>query len=240
MASFADFGREMRTISFRPGTRGGEIVAAELATFARAELARVIQSGEGSPRYGLFVNGREAVTELDVEVPGSIVYVFSWWNEVITAALTELIKRSPRKSGRYASSFIVMANGTLVMPGGEIPDGAEIVIANAQPYTRKVEVGAMKMSVPPRHFEGARRVMVRRFGGDGGFGFRVEFLHLASGIHPLVPYRLKGEYARRRNSWLDLVATGRARHGMKSFPRRRDREPGQQITYPSLVIRLLN
>lgn len=193
MASFSDFAREIRTVSVSPGTPGGELVADELATFARAELMRTVERGEGSPVYDLFVNGRPAVSEFEVDMPGAVVYVFSWWGEIISTALSELIKRSPRRKGKYAASFIVLVNGAQVSAAAPVSAGAEVVIVNTQPYTRKIEVGAMQMSVAPGHFNKTRAALRRKFGGpDDGFNFQVKFLDLGAGVHPAVPYVLRG------------------------------------------------
>lgn len=193
MARFEDFARSIRTVDFHPGGMGGELVSEDLATFARAELERTIANGEGNPVYDLFVNSRPALSEFEVDVPGPIVYVFSWWGEIIATALTELIKRSPKRSGRYAASFIVLVNGVQVSAGAPISDAAEVIITNVQPYTRKIEVGGMQMNARPRLFEATRRVMQRRYGRqEDGFSFQVKFLDLPRGVHPLVPYVLKG------------------------------------------------
>jgi hypothetical protein len=60
-----------------------------------------------------------------------------------------------------------------------IPPGVEIVITNDQPYARKIQVGAMKMSVPPGIYEDARQFVQRNFGQM--VAVQLRFVQLAGG-----------------------------------------------------------
>ncbi|HTM78590.1 MAG TPA: hypothetical protein VL133_13295 [Devosia sp.] len=238
MAKFETFDRDIRLAT---EAVSAEATSAELAAFAKSELARVIKTGEGNANYTRFVDGIEGAPEESVEAPGPILYQFSWWEEIIVAALAELEKRSPRSSGRYASSFVVLASQQVVTGFDDISGGAEVIIFNAQPYTRKVEVpNAMQMSVPPRHFDMATRALVRKFGANGSFRFQTQFLNIASGLHPLVPYILKGQYGRRRSAQLSAAKAGLLQHGFKKLQRRQDRDVGKPITYPAIVINMVH
>ncbi len=208
-----------------------EVVSRELARFAKEELARTIQSGEGSPIYDRYVNQRKGPPEEAVNAPGPILYAFVWWRPIIEFALAELRKRSPRRSGRYASSFVVIADGRPVTDYDAIPARADIVITNVQPYTRHIA------EQRPRIFEVVRSALGQKYGGNrrgtaGAFLFDTAYLSLGSGIHPLVPYVLNGGYARQRARKLENPA----RYAGKKFPRRKDREAGRAITYPSILI----
>lgn len=239
MSGFADFAAAIRTVKFTGAGIGAEFAAEALAQFAREQRDEAISSGAGSPIYDLYVNDRPAVSEDDVEMPGSILYVFSWWDEVIATALEELIKRSPRKSGRYAQSFVALVDGEVVAPGAPISASAEVIITNVQPYTRKVEVGGMQMSVPARVFDRAKRGIDRRVGGrKRGIFVQVKFLDLPAGIHPLVPYQLRGQYARKRNAYVASVRNNTRRAGGVKVHRRKALSAGEPITYPALVINL--
>lgn len=145
MAKIAEFGRELRLAT---AGLSQEAISRGLARFAREEVAKVIKSGEGSSVYDLYVNGRPATTEDMVDAPGPIVYEFSWWRVIIRFALDWLEKNSPRRSGKFASSFIVLIDGRPVTNFDTVPVTAEVTITNAQPYVRKVQVGAMTMNVP--------------------------------------------------------------------------------------------
>ena len=126
-----------------------------LARHAREALRDAIARGEGSPIYDLFVNNRRSSTENGVEAPGPILYRFNWWGDVIETALEELIKASPRRSGKYLSSFVVLSGGRRIVAYDGIPADAEVIITNVQPYTRKVFHGR-GFSVPARNFDKAR------------------------------------------------------------------------------------
>ena len=138
-------------------------VAARLASTARHALAEAISSGEGSLEYERFVNGRLGAAEETVVAPGPIVYRFHWLDRIALYALDFLRGRSPKRSGRYGDHHFVMANGRQTRPEA-IPPGAELIVTNDTPYARKVQVGAMRMSVPPGIYEDARLAVQRRFG----------------------------------------------------------------------------
>lgn len=242
MAKFETFDRDIKlaTVGLAP-----EVVSAELAKLAKSELAAAIERGEASPVFTRYVNGVEGAIEDSVDVlsgrtPGPILYVFSWWKPIIQFALADLIQRSPKRSGRFAQSFIVIVRDKLVTDFNGIIASDEVIITNAQPYARKVQVGAMTMSVPPQIFDAARAAVVKEFGGGkNGFGFAVRFLDIASGVHPLIPYRHKGEYAGRFNAQRSRLRSGQSlRSGEARLQRRKDRDVGQPITYPALVLNM--
>ncbi|WP_312222570.1 hypothetical protein [Rhizobium rhizoryzae] len=215
MATFETFGRDI-SIATRGLTR--EAAAAALAKFARTELAKAIASGAGSENYTRFVNGRQGAAEESVVAPGPILYVFSNWPLIISAALEALISASPRKTGAFARSFIVIVGGKLVSDYSQILPNAEVIITNAQPYVRKVQVGSggPKASLAPKPFDKARRAVSSRF-GSGVISAQIRFLDIPSGIHPQIPYMLKRAGRRRRR------AAG-----------------GNALTYPSLILNMVD
>jgi hypothetical protein len=186
-----------------------EAIRKELAGYARKSVAEVIGSGLAPAEYDRYVNGRLGESEDSVQLPGPIVYIFQNWRLVINTAIEELQKRVPRRSGRYAASFIATVNGTPVINFDEIENGAEVIIINAQPYTRKMESGANKTG--KRHFDLSKAALNRRF--RGAFNAQVAFLNVTAGIDPRVPYVLK-----------------------RSAGKRKDRQAGVPITYPALMI----
>lgn len=152
----------------------GPAVAAKLAAFAKSRLSEVIASGQGSPNYLRTVNGRADAPEESVKPPGPISYRFSWLDEAIVYALEFLRDRSPvgpAEMGHYRDSHQVLIGGALIgdssnpegLRGEVIPLGVEVVISNAMPYARKIEVGAMTMTVAPHVYEDARKAVNRRF-----------------------------------------------------------------------------
>lgn len=208
-AGFEHFDRELRVAL--AGSEP-EAMRRELAAFARMSVAAVVASGQATPDYERFVNGRAGAVEESVELPGPITYVFTNWTLAVETALAELIRRVPRKSGRYSRSFIVISGGAEVTDYDDIAPGGEVVILNSQPYTRKMEVGENGEG-GDRHFDLARGAFNRRF--SGAFRATVQFLKVSGGLRPDMPYILK--------------------QGGRS--RRKDRQAGQPITYPALILK---
>ena len=157
---FVSFERQIKvaTAGLEPAA-----IAVKLAAVARRALAEAIRSGEAPSTYERVVNGRVGAPEDSVVPPGPIVYRFNWLGPVAVYALEFLRARSPVRAGRYRESHFVMANGRKTAPES-IPPGAELIVTNDRPYARKIQVGAMKMSVPPGIYEDARQAVQRRFG----------------------------------------------------------------------------
>lgn len=212
MARISTFAKDLQlaTAGIAP-----EKVAAALASYARAELAKAIQSGEGSERYDKFVNGRAGAAEETVVAPGPIFYRFRWWREVIEFTLQSLVERSPDKSGKYKQSWFVMTPGGRVKNFNDIPINATIIFCNDQPYSRKIDVGHMQMSVPPGVVEAVRKMVMAKFG------------NMVTAKRTMIP--LPGGY----------VLKGRFRRGFRPFARkklRRDTMAGARMVYPALVL----
>jgi hypothetical protein len=190
MAGMEFFERDLRIAT--AGLEPTQVNAA-LAKFARAELAKAIAAG-ASPQYDRYVNGRAGAAEESVVAPGPILYVFTNWTLVINTALEELKKRAPRRTGRYANSFIVVVGGrTVVTDYSKLRPDSEVIILNAYPSTRKIETGYNGPGA--RHFDLSRRALNSRF--KGAFEFEMKYVDIPSGINPLAPYRLKRTTKRR-------------------------------------------
>ncbi|HLP66767.1 MAG TPA: hypothetical protein VK181_04535 [Rhizobium sp.] len=196
-----------------------EAVNRALADFARAQLQKVQASGAASLSYRLYVNDRPASSEYEVEAPGPILYLFSMWSEVIDYAIAELKRRSPVRSGRFRGSFIVVVNGNIVSSGKTIDATAEVIVTNFQPYIRKAEAGLLgtkRFAI----FDGTKRALTRRFGNEGrsayGYLFETKWLNVGAGVHPGMPYILRHSQGRRK-----------------------DRQAGMPITYPSIVMKMV-
>lgn len=197
-----------------------EAINALLAKFAKDSVREVISSGRASGTYERYVNGRQGAPEDAVQAPGPIIYEFSLWEPIITFALDEIRRRSPVKSGRFRSSFIVLANQRGVTDFDAIGPDAEVIITNFQPYVRKAEnglLGAKRYSI----FDGTKRALASRFGNEGrnsaAFVFETRWLDVRAGVHAGMPYILKRHQGRRK-----------------------DRQAGAPITYPAVVINQVN
>lgn len=141
-----------------------DVLQKQLAAFAKQELAKVQSSGEAPQHYVRAVNGRIGAPEESVELPGPIIYSFNVLPKVAEYALAFAKARSPVLSGRFKRSWFAMVNGRLFTDFDSIPLDAELIITNDQPYSRKIEVGAMRMRVPPGVVEDTRQAVMRRFG----------------------------------------------------------------------------
>lgn len=204
--SFSGFEGQLNAIltDVRP-----ENIDKQLAAFAKQTVAQLISSGQASREYDLYVNNRPATTEDVVKAPGPILYVFSNWRAVIEEALMALKSRVPQKSGRYAASFLVVVGGRVVTSYDAIPASAQVIILNSRPYTRKMETGGNKTGA--RHFENAKSAVNRRFAG--AFMATTTFLKASGGLHPDIPYILRGSSSRRKDS-----------------------KAGMPLTYPALIL----
>ncbi|UPT99370.1 hypothetical protein J4G48_0015505 [Bradyrhizobium barranii subsp. apii] len=192
-----------------------ENIGKELAAFARSELAKAIQEGEGSERYERYVNGRLGAQEETVVPPGPILYVFHWWREIVEFVLQTAVERSPEKSGDYKKSWFIMTPGGVVKSFDDIPINSTVVLTNNRPYARKIDVGHMRMTVPPGIVEDVRRAVMARFG------------NFVIAKRTMIP--LPGGY----------VLKGHFRRGYRPFARtklRPDTMAGAQMTYPALVL----
>jgi hypothetical protein len=135
-----------------------------LAQTAREALDDAQTAGEFPQRYITSVNGRVGGDIDQVEPPGPIVFTAIWWPEIIEAGLTFAEQRSPVRSGRYKSSWFVMVNGSRTDNFAAVPLDAEVIITNDQPYSRKIEVGAQRVNVPPGIVEDTISMLRRTFG----------------------------------------------------------------------------
>ncbi|MFG1304158.1 hypothetical protein V5F34_08465 [Xanthobacter autotrophicus] len=220
MAKATKFETFDRDIQLATAGLAPEKIAAELARFARQELAGVLKRGEASPIYDTFVNGIRGAAEETVKAPGPILYQFSYWQPIIAFTLDYLQRRSPVKSGRYAASHMVMIGSQIIRPDATISADEEVTIVSDQPYSRKIEAGHMQMSVPRYVYADARKAVVARFGGAKGF---IE----VQATQVLLPngYILKGRF----------------RKGFRKYARtklRKDTEAGARMTYPALIMKL--
>lgn len=190
-----------------------EAINKALAAFAREQLRDVIAKGQAPAIYERYVNGKAGLSEDMVKAPGPIIYDFVNWSLVIRATIDDLKKRVPVKSGRYQGSFVVIVNGALVEDYKTIPADATVIVFNTQPYTRKLESGAIKSG--KRHFERTKNTMARNPAYRAVFDFNMKFMDRNDAMISGVPYILKRDGGRK------------------------DRRAGMAITYPSIIIKAL-
>lgn len=214
MARFEAFARDLQlaTADLAP-----EAISRELARFARSSLADVVAAGEASTIYTKYVNGREGAEEETVVPPGPIVYDFSYWQPILAFTLAELEKRSPRKTGAYIASHVVMVGSQAIRPDAQIAAGEEVSVVATVPYARKIESGFQRVSTGDAVFQDVRRKVQSQFGRAVDVKFRM--VYIPNG------YILKGHF----------------RRGYKEFARRKlqsDTQAGARMTYPAIVMNM--
>jgi hypothetical protein len=114
------------------------------ARVAREKLAE--QLAVAPAPYRTFVDGIEGAALESVRPGGIILFRFARIGPVIDWIWNEILSLSPVLTGRYRDSHRFYVNGEERDAEAEgqlvdIPPGAEIVIADLQPYARKIEGG---------------------------------------------------------------------------------------------------
>lgn len=234
--SFGDILRQQITLNTRQALSSQELHEM-VAQQCRQNRDAVIASGQAPQFYTTTVDGRRGAAEETARLMGgTIVYQFSSLAQAANWALAECKKRSPVASGNFRASWVLLVNGVVWPDLDDIPMGAEVWIINLTPYARKIEVGGMQIRVPPGIVEAVRQSVQRRF---VGISAAKQFKSLGSGSRDHrgnpVPYILKRagvasglSYDKKSKSW------GR-KHAAYASPRL-DRQAGEQMLYPTLIL----
>lgn len=96
---------------------------------------------------------------------------------VVDEALKVLWDNSPVGSvgddhpGLYRDSHMVFIDGHVVKDASGWKPGQQINISNPVPYSRKIEIAKMKLSVPNHVYENAAQVLNGRFGNSVNIKF---------------------------------------------------------------------
>lgn len=147
--------------------------SATLAEFARGALADGEAQNQQAlgviPPFDTFVDGTQGKSEDQVSPAGVIVYTFRLIGDVLTFVDEQLIAHSPVKSGRYARSHTLYADGIETEPDNPDP-ASEYVFLNLQPYARKIEKG-LSPSAPEGVYEGVATLAQGRFGNVAKISF---------------------------------------------------------------------
>jgi hypothetical protein len=99
-----------------------------------------------------------------------IVYTVTRMTSVVEFALETLKANSPVGSdgdehpGLYRDSHLVFIDGHVVKDASGWRPGQQINISNPVPYSRKIESGRLKMSVPAHVYESAEPIISARYG----------------------------------------------------------------------------
>jgi hypothetical protein len=188
--------------------------SAALASYARADVARLQNDRRAPLDYTVFVDGRENAAPESVKPQGTIIYRFNGLAEAVAFALGFCIARSPFKTGRYRKSWFVLVDGRAWNADfRDISAGSEVYVVNTQPYHRKLEMtGGLQRSTTKLCVDALRK----RF---PGLRATHDFLELPSGPAP-APYRMRGGVVSRFRG-------GRVRLS----------NSGEIMTYPAVILR---
>ncbi|GBQ97001.1 hypothetical protein AA23498_2794 [Acetobacter nitrogenifigens DSM 23921 = NBRC 105050] len=208
MAVSGTFQRDIRL--FVDKTLSPAALSRHLAEAAIAAREAVILSGDAPDSYTTFVDGMRGRAEITVRPDGVILYEFNYLPQAAIFCVEEAMRRSPARSGRYRRSWVVVVNGRVWSADlSRIAPGSEVMIVNSQPYARKIDTGAMR-TIGRGVVEAVRQKALRMF----------PTLTVARRFVVIPPGLIDGA------PWILRRSKGRAR----------DRQAGQPITYPAIVL----
>lgn len=145
-----------------------------LAAFAAEQIAEadaINMRVTGSPvRREVYVDGRRGAALETVKPTGVVVAEFELFGEVLEWIGAQLVLASPVRSGRYARSHILFADGVEVTAGAVQEGAGEYVFLNAQPYARKIERG-LSAQTPDGVYQSMAAVARQRFGNVARISF---------------------------------------------------------------------
>ena len=106
-----------------------------------------------------------------------IVYRYANMQAVVSFAIETLRANSPVGSapdphpGLYRDSHLIFIDGHVVKDVSSWRPGQQINISNPVPYSRKIEAGRMKMSVPAHVYERSEPIISARYGNQASIKF---------------------------------------------------------------------
>jgi hypothetical protein len=150
-----------------------------LAGFAREELSKAQQRNKQAlgrvPDHTTAVDGKSEAPLETVKPNGVIVFEFELVLEALLWIAAQLRQHSPERSGRYARSHILLADGFEV-DVGEPPPAHSYEFVSTVPYARKIERGLSELA-PDGVYEVVAALAQRRFGNQA----RVDFTYASVG-----------------------------------------------------------
>ncbi len=210
-----------------------EKIGKAFAAEARRIRDGYIADGSASPTYETVVDGKPGAQEETAR--SSIVYIFSQLGAAVVYAYTFAVARSPAKTGRYRSSWVVSVNGALYEGDLEkIPADALVMLVNIQPYTRKLETSGRRSFSISRVTEDTRQAVARKF---PTIAAGRAFVNLGSSLSKFgveVPYILRGHA--HRPHVLARRRTRLARRGVSYHAPGKDTARGAELTYPAVIL----
>lgn len=137
-----------------------------IVSTAKREHARIMSAEPRPSSFVRIVDGSVGAPEERVKPAGVIVYQYQRIAEIVQFAMETLYDLSPVLSGDYRNSHQIMLNGRPVNNLSDWKQGDEVSITNTLPYSRKIEIGKMKMRVSgtSKVYQQARQKIMARFG----------------------------------------------------------------------------
>lgn len=152
--------------------RIAEVAGAELRAAQdrnRAALGRV-------PPHETFVDGRAGAAIEAVKPDGGvIVFEFELLDDLFIWVRDQLEKHSPRRTGEYSKSHVLLADGVEVVTGAAVPAAREYVFANTRPFARKIERG-LSRHAPDGVYQVVATLAAKRFGNIARIRFNYRTL----------------------------------------------------------------
>lgn len=167
-----------RSVIARVQARTREAAQRALVDLARRELAKV-QAESNPSGTEQFIDGRKGAPLETVKSGGMIHFEFTYVQEIVRVALSELESVSPVDTGNYFSNHAAYADGSRVSSLDAIANARRIVISNTVEYARVIEVGIGKKvpwskrpQVPKEGvFNHTVKVLRRRYGNIADIRF---------------------------------------------------------------------
>jgi hypothetical protein len=140
---------------------------------AKAKNAEVMNRDPRPATFTRYVDGKQGAPEEAVEATGTIVYRYPRIELVAQYAMEVLFDLSPVLSGDYRNAHTLFLDGMPVSDLKSWRPGDEISISNPLPYSRKIEIGKMKMRVAGTDhvYEQACRKVMARYGNMARIDF---------------------------------------------------------------------
>ncbi len=169
MARFQSVSETFRVASQKTLEQAHRILVAT----AKREHSRIMTSDPQPTTFTRMVDGKFGAVEESVKPTGIIVYRYPRMEEAVQFAMETLFDGSPVKSGEYRKSHILFVNGAPATNLKGWKPGTEITITNFLPYSRKIEVGKMRMRVSGTDmvYQRARKKIMARFGNVAKIDF---------------------------------------------------------------------
>lgn len=123
---------------------GPQARSAALARFAEIEIEKTERHNQEVllgllPIMRVFVDGREGAALISVKPEGRIIAEWDITLNLLDDIERMLIQASPKLTGRYSKSHILLADGRQVASVTDVPSATEYIFVNTTPYARKVE-----------------------------------------------------------------------------------------------------